>query len=309
MRVIDRYGGAVLGLAIGDALGSAIEFMTPGSFEPIDDLVGGGPHGLEPGQWTDDTSMALCLAKSLIERREFDPEDQMHRYVRWYREGYFSSTGTCFDIGNTVASALERFEENGIPYTGSADPHSAGNGSLMRLAPVPLFFARDPQMAIDRAADSSRTTHQAVEAVDACRYFASLIIGAVQGLDKADLLARDSGPVRGLWSEKPLASEIGEIANGSFKLRDPPEIKGSGYVVRSLEAALWAFDRSDNFREGMLMAVNLGDDADTTGAVFGQLAGTFYGMEAIPADWREKVTMRPMIIDLANQLFEQASEP
>jgi len=307
MRMVDRYRGALLGLAVGDALGAALEFMPPGSFEPIDDLVGGGPHGLEPGQWTDDTTMALCLAESLIERGGFDPEDQMHRYVRWYREGYLSSTGICFDIGNTVVSALKRFENNGEPYAGSTDPYSAGNGSLMRLAPVPLFFARDPRVAIDRSADSSRTTHKATEAVDACRYFAGLIVGAVQDRKKTDLLAKDFSPVEDLWKERPLAPTIAEIADGSFKGRKPPEIKGSGYVVKSLEAALWAFDRSDNFKEGALMAVNLGDDADTTGAIYGQIAGAFYGMEAIPAYWRKQVEMSTMILDLADRLFESAN--
>ena len=130
----DRFRGCLLGLVAGDALGTTLEFKRPGSFEPIDDMVGGGPHRLQPGQWTDDTSMALCLATSLVERGGFDAADQMQRYVRWWREGYLSSTGCCFDIGNTVSAALSRFIEHGDPYAGSTDPHSAGNGSLMRLA-------------------------------------------------------------------------------------------------------------------------------------------------------------------------------
>ena len=147
----------------------------------------------------------------------------------------------------------------------------------MRLAPVPLFFARAPREAIARAADSSRTTHGTVEAVDACRYLAALIVGALQGTTKEELLSDHYGPVAGLWDEEPLAPRIAEIAAGSFRRRDPPEIRGDGYVVHSLEAALWAFDRSSSFREGALLAVNLGDDADTTGAVFGQLAGAYHG--------------------------------
>jgi ADP-ribosyl-[dinitrogen reductase] hydrolase len=122
----DRYRGALLGLAAGDALGTTLEFKPPGSFEPIEDMVGGGPFGLRAGQWTDDTSMALCLAESLVERGGFDPTDQMRRYVRWWREGVWSSTGSCFDIGVTTRSALRRFEETGEPLAGSTDPHSAG---------------------------------------------------------------------------------------------------------------------------------------------------------------------------------------
>ncbi len=154
--------------------------LTPGTFEPIDDIKGGGPFHLKPGEWTDDTSMALCLAESLIEAKGFDPLDQMRRYCRWKNEGYLSSNGRCFDIGATVGDALRQFELTGDPVSGSVDPYSAGNGSLMRLAPVPLFYARNPRAAIEYAAESSRTTHGAQEAVDACRYFAALIVGSLQ---------------------------------------------------------------------------------------------------------------------------------
>ena len=138
--------------------------------------------------WTDDTSMALCLAESLLEMKRFDPEDQMQRYLRWYQEGYLSSNGTCFDIGNTVREALERFIETGQAYAGSTHAYSAGNGSLMRLAPIPMYFALSPEDAIAHSANSSRTTHGAPEAIDACRYFGGLLVGALSGEDKETLL-------------------------------------------------------------------------------------------------------------------------
>ena len=303
----DRFRGCLLGLAAGDALGTTLEFQPPGSFEPIDDMVGGGPFGLRPGQWTDDTSMALCLATSLVECGGFDPGDQMQRYVRWMRDGYLSSTGSCFDIGNTVLGALSRFLRHGDPYAGSTEPRSAGNGSLMRLAPVPMFFAGDAVEAIAKAADSSRTTHGAPEAVDACRYYAGLLIGALRGIDKDTLLSPGYSPVEGLWDRDPLAGRIARIADGSFKHRNPPDIKGTGYVVEALEAALWAFHNSGSFREGALLAVNLGDDADTTGAIYGQIAGAHYGAEAIPPSWQAELTMRTEITTLADQLHEQAA--
>ena len=302
----DRFRGCLLGLAAGDALGTTLEFRTPGAFQKIDDIVGGGPFRLEAGQWTDDTSMALCLATSLIEKGEFDPRDQMQRYVRWRREGYLSSNGRCFDIGNTVSDALSRFEETGEPYAGSTNPNTAGNGSLMRLAPVPMYFAGDAAKAIDRSADSSRTTHGAREAVDSCRYYAGLLVGALRGVDKETLLSARYCPVEGLWGRSPLAEKIAEIADGSFKRREPPEIEGTGYVVRSLEAAIWAFHRSDDFREGALLAANLGDDADTTAAIYGQLTGAHYGAEAIPAEWRERLTMATEITLMADGLYEHA---
>ena len=303
----DRFRGSLLGLAAGDALGTTLEFKRPGSFEPIVDMVGGGPHRLQPGQWTDDTSMALCLATSLVECGGFDAADQMQRYVRWWRDGYLSSTKSYFDIGNTVSAALSRFIEHGDPFAGSTHPYSAGNGSLMRLAPVPMYFAGDAADAIAMAADSSRTTHQALEAVDACRYFAGLLVGALRGVSKKTLLSPGYCPVQGLWERDPLAENIARVADGSFKDRNPPHIRGTGYVVDALEAALWAFHNSDGFREGALLAVNLGDDADTTGAIYGQIAGAHYGAEAVPAAWREKLTTVTDITSLADSLHNRAA--
>jgi ADP-ribosylglycohydrolase len=304
----DRYRGALLGLAVGDAVGTTVEFMPPGSFPPVTDMVGGGPFRLQPGQWTDDTSMALCLAESLIENKGFDAGDQMERYLRWYREGYLSSTGYCFDIGNTVLNALYAFEQDPArnPYAGSEDPLTAGNGSLMRLAPVPLFYGIDPAEALRRAADSSRTTHGARTAVDACRYMAALIVGALAGASREELLEAPFTPARWDWSAEPLAPEIEEIAQGSFRRKEPPGIRGTGYVVQSLEAALWAFHRSSDFREGCLLAVNLGDDADTTAAVYGQLAGAFYGVSGIPAEWLNRLALREQIESMADAVPARA---
>lgn len=299
---LERYQGALLGLATGDAVGTTLEFHRPGTFSPIDDMVGGGPFGLRPGEWTDDTSMALCLAESLVEQGGFDPRDQMERYVRWWKEGYYSVTGSCFDIGLTVRGALQHFLHTDDPYAGPTSANTAGNGSLMRLAPVPLAYASHPREAITKAGESSRTTHGATTAVDACRYFAGLLVGAVQGVSKEELLADHYTPVPALWQEEPLHPAIAEIAAGSFTQCNPPHIQGTGYVVRSLEAALWAFSRSNNFRDGCLLAVNLGDDADTTGAIYGQLAGAYYGVNGIPEVWREKIAMRERILHLADGL-------
>ncbi len=297
-----RLRGALLGLAAGDAVGTAVEFAPPGSFPPVTDMVGGGVFRLRPGEWTDDTSMALCLADSLIECSGFDPRDQMERYLRWRDEGYLSSTGSCFDIGYTISAALEGFRRSGDPFSGSTDPRSAGNGSIMRLAPVPLYFMNNPRKAVRLSAESSRTTHGTRTCLDACRYFGGLLVGACRGAGKDLLLSDRYTPVEGMWAEEPLCSEIDEVASGSFKHREPPEIVGSGYVARSLEAALWSFFHSSDFREGCLLAVNLGDDADTTAAVYGQLAGAYYGEEGIPVEWRGKLAMADRIIALAEGL-------
>ena len=303
-----RHLGCLLGLAAGDALGTTLEFRSPGTFEPITDMVGGGPFGLEPGQWTDDTSMALCLAESLIECGGFDARDQMERYVRWWREGHLSPTGECFDIGGTVSTALGKFLSYGDPYAGSTHPRSAGNGSLMRLAPVPMFWASDPLAAIERSAESSRTTHGAITCVDACRYMGGLIVGALAGASKADLLSDRYAPpgAEGVWDDDPLCPEIDAIAAGSFKEKSPPAIRGKGYVVDCLEAALWAFHTTDSFEVGALAAVNLGDDADTTAAICGQIAGAYYGLSGIPENWRQRLALYDDIEQLADALHDIA---
>lgn len=287
---------------MGDAVGTTVEFSPPGSFEPVTDMVGGGPFELEAGEWTDDTSMALCLAASLLECNGFDAADQMERYVRWRDEGYMSSNGRCFDIGGTVTMALTRFLLTGDPYAGPTDPGTAGNGSLMRLAPVAICYRDDPEQAIQLAEESSRTTHGAAQSIDACRYYAGLLVGAMEGRDKQQLLSPGFAPVDQVWERAPLCESISEVANGSFKRKSPPVIRGGGYVVECMEAALWAFHNSESFEEGCLMAVNLGDDADTTGAVYGQIAGAYYGRSGIPQHWLDRLVMGQEIEALAVKL-------
>jgi ADP-ribosyl-[dinitrogen reductase] hydrolase len=305
----DRYAGALLGLAVGDALGTTLEFKPPGTFDPITDMIGGGPFDLPPGYWTDDTSMALCLAESLIACQSFNAHDQMTRYCRWWHDGHLSSTGTCFDIGNTVIAALHRFVQTGDPMAGSEDPRSAGNGSLMRLAPIPLAFSYDPALAIEQAAVMSRTTHAAREAVDACRYYTGLTCLALAGADKDAICAPLAHPVSERWPDGELGPAIATIAAGSFKNNQPPDIRGTGYVVKSLEAALWAFWRTDNFRAGALAAANLGDDADTTAAIYGQLAGAYYGGQGLPKEWVDRLAFVDLIRQQADQLAALAVGP
>lgn len=301
-----RFTGCLLGLAAGDAVGTTVEFKQPGTFTPLTDMVGGGLFHLKPGQWTDDTSMALCLAESLVQCEEFDPRDQMQRYVRWWHEGYLSSTGACFDIGNTCSAALHHFELTGEPYAGSTEPYSAGNGSIMRLAPVPMRYAFQPVQALEYAAASSRTTHAIPAAVDACRYMAAILVGLLQGATREEVLEPGYTPVPDAWEAQPLTPLIAEVAAGSFKHKQPPEIEGTGYVVRSLEAALWAFYHADTFAHGCLLAANLGHDADTTAAIYGQFAGAYFGLEAIPASWRERLAMADLLTDRATALYTKA---
>lgn len=298
--MLENYQGCLLGLACGDAVGTTVEFKARGTFPPVTDMFGGGPFGLQPGEWTDDTSMALCLAESLLEIGDFNPKDQIDRYVRWWKEGYLSSTGRCFDIGTTVSDALRRYEQTGDPYSGSTHHRSAGNGSIMRLAPVPMFYRFNLDEVIHYSAESSKTTHGTQEALDACKLFGVMIAMALGGFSKDELLTE----THNFLGPQTLASSIRDIQAGAYQDKPEREILGSGYAVKSLEAALWCFFHTESYGEAVLMAVNLGDDADTTGAVVGQLAGAYYGIQSIPEGWLENLAMREMIQTTAERLFE-----
>ncbi|WP_036186361.1 ADP-ribosylglycohydrolase family protein [Marinobacterium lacunae] len=300
----DRLRGVLVGLAVGDALGAPVEFMEPGSFTPVTGMRSGGPHRLPAGYWTDDTSMALCSGMSLYIKGAFDPEDHMQRFLRWYREGYLSSTGRCFDIGVRTRHALARFESEGQVFAGKESFDSAGNGALMRLAPLLIRYGNDPEQAVELALDHCRLTHADSRCLEANQMLARLAMAMLAGAGKTAVFEQLSAD-----RDRYRHREMRALAGGSFLEREPPEIRGRGYVVASLEAALWAFAKSDTFFDGALLAVNLGEDSDTTGAIYGQLAGTFYGYRAIPQQWREALFQHEFIVALADLLMGCEAEP
>jgi ADP-ribosylglycohydrolase len=295
----DRQRGMLLGLAIGDALGAAIEFKPPGTFREVTGFRAGGPHGLEPGEWTDDTSMALALADSIV-KVGWDLDDQAKRYLAWWRTGAYAVNGRAFDIGVTTSAALRRYEQTGDARTsGDASEHASGNGSIMRLAPVPIAYARlfpdQVDLLVERAVESSLPTHASPQCLSACAYLGVVLCGLVHGLSREDVLRPNWGPLQRVREIILLHPDVADVAAGSFRRREPPEIKGWGHVVKSLEAALWAFHDAEDFRQAVLRAVNLGNDADTTGAVCGQLAGASWGEAGIPAEWRAGLAGRELI--------------
>ena len=280
----NRYLGSILGLSVGDALGAPVEFKERGSFPAVTQMQAGGPFNLLKGQWTDDTSLALCLGLSLVEKKGFDPYDQIERYIKWYREGYMSCTGHCFDIGNTTKAALLRYEENRNIYGGSvSDP--ATNGSLMRLAPVPLFYFGNLLDTKKYAGLSSKVTHAPLECIKACEDLAVYIYRALEGKSKV---------------------EIFQGSTIDFS-KSYEEVSGRGLAIECLEGAMWCFFHSKSFDEGVKMAVNLGDDTDTTAAVFGQIAGSFYGIEGIPEYLLNDLYDKKLIEDVALKIFNSTA--
>ncbi|CAF0974348.1 unnamed protein product [Adineta steineri] len=329
----NRIVGSIVGLAVGDALGASVEFRSHQylSAYPIFGMMSGGTWGLEAGQWTDDTSMALCLAASLITEKGYDAYDQMVRYKWWYKYGYLSSTGHCFDIGNGTRDALDEFynrqhqlkkklnlqhdlDVDQLPRhiiremrfnVNCSKPETLGNGALMRLAPVPLFFYRKPSLAVELSGQSACLTHGDDIAIDACRYYGALIVAAIIGESKENILSEQFYHTHRTWfGIKPLHSDIIYIANGSFKQPGGYKdgIRGKGHVVMSLEAALWAFWKGKSFRDGVLNAVNLGDDTDTTAAIYGQLAGAYYTYQKIPQNWINQLYANSLIICIGQWL-------
>lgn len=284
----DRAVGALIGLAVGDALGTTIEFTAKPRHAVLDGIVGGGPFGLRQGQWTDDTAQALALADSLAHDPRLDPRDLMDRFTAWYRGGEYSCTGACFDIGNATRDALDRYRRTGDPIAGSTSGTASGNGALMRLAPVAIRHWNDPEALMAVSDRQTRTTHGSPATVRCSRLLADMLAQAIAGASLDDILGSPSAEaVEGGWRGLP---------------RDA--IEGSGYVVRSLQAAVWAVSRTTNFRSAVLLAANLGDDADTTASIAGQLAGAVYGLSSIPEDWVAVLTWRDRIEEIGGLLFD-----
>lgn len=303
-----RARGCLVGLAVGDALGAAVEFQLPGTFAPVTGMRDGGPHRLKAGEWTDDTSMALALADS-IRIAGWDLTDQARRYVDWWRNGTYSVNGRCFDIGGTTAAALARFRQSGDARTsGLEGPDSAGNGSIMRLAPVAIAashrFPRDVAGLVELCVSSSLPTHRAPQAVSACAVLGVMLAALIEGEGRVTVIDPGWEIWRVVADVHELHPDVADVISGSYLRKQPPDIIGSGYVVRSLEAALWAFSRGEGFGPSVLAAVNLGDDADTTGAVCGQLAGASSGMESIDQDWLATLAGFDDIVAVADSLAD-----
>ena len=300
----NKQKGSILGLAIGDAMGAPVEFCRRGSFVPVTEYRSGGKFRLRAGEWTDDTAMALCLAQSLIDSDGFDPKDQLDKYLRWIDTGYMSCTGKAVGLGKTVMRSLIRYRRTGQAYTDIKHEKFSGNGSLMRLAPVCIYYADTLDQAIYYAALSSKTTHGSPIAVDSCRYFAYIVVHLLNGVDK-DMIFSDrfkSGLYR-YFDKEPLHRELDSIVKGDFMTKREDEIRSTGYVIHSLEASLWSFYHTDTFEDAILKSVNLGDDADTVGAITGQLVGAFYGSGGIPGEWVGCLSKLELIKSIQDKLM------
>jgi ADP-ribosylglycohydrolase len=297
----ERYVGALLALAVGDALAAATQYRRPGSFAPVGDLIGGGPFELPRGAWSDDAAMALCLAESLAELDRFDSHDQVERYQRWRRAGHWSATGQCLGITAATARALAQAGWRRQAFAGSHDPTLVDPEPLSRVAPAVLHGFADPQVAVEQAVDAARTTCQAPLVLDCCRALGAMLYTALRGEPRAAVLA----PAPSLYGPRPLKPEVMQIMMHAPGASVPAHAANAG-ALGALEAARWAFAHASSFRDGALRAVNFGGNADVIGAVYGQIAGAHYGAAGIPPAWLGALARRDEIVTLADRLLAAA---
>jgi ADP-ribosyl-[dinitrogen reductase] hydrolase len=317
----DRFHGALIGLAVGDAVAAATQFRRPGTFTPVGDMLGGGPFDLPRGAWSDDTSMALCLADSLLECNGFDARDQMERYRRWQQDGYLAATGQCVGITASTARAIAIAQWRRQAFFGSHDPNQVDPEPLSRVAPAVLFFFATSGPAVDQATEAARTTCQSPVVLEACRSLARALYAALSGQPKAVVLekatmaamsaAGDSGAGGSARGGARVGVDTGPGAGLSGSGAAAPHSSGpsagtGGGAPAVLAAAITAFGATSNFRDAILYAANLGGDSDVIAAVCGQLAGAYYSVKAIPTSWHNGLMHKELIADCADRLLAHA---
>ncbi|MGK6329517.1 ADP-ribosylarginine hydrolase Tri1 [Erwinia sp. DT-104] len=293
---LDRAKGALIGLAIGDAVGTTLEFL-PRDRSVVNDMVGGGPFSLKAGEWTDDTSMALCLAETYISAGKMDMHIFRENLVRWYHYGENSSNGRCFDIGNTTRCALEEYLKKGDDWFGNTGVETAGNAAIIRHAPVAIYHRNSLYKNWNDSKRQSLATHGSAESINSCQFLGLILHYLLNGYTKQDTFSPH------VW---PCSLRVLLINAGEYKEKSRDQIRSSGYVIDTLEAAMWAVWNTNNFRDAILLAANLGDDADSVAATAGQIAGALYGYSNIPQEWRGKLVQEKRIASIAQQLFTQA---
>jgi ADP-ribosylglycohydrolase len=305
----DRYRGLCLGLAIGDALAAPVQHRRLGTFTAVGDIIGGGPYDVPRGGWTDDTAVPLLLAESLMARGRFEASHFMTLLATWQRTGVGSATGQCLGITATMAKMVAQAQWSGKPLAGSHDPKDKPREPLVRIGVAVAAMLDDPERAIDLASEVARPTHQSPIVLDACRYAAAVMVGALTGVAKTTLLDPDFTPVEGLWTRRPLKPEVRKaIAVDPNKAPEPARLAAmaGGDILEALKLLRWSLARGSGYRDTVLAAVNLGADADVNGALVGQFAGALYGAQGIPAHWRMAVLDGERVSRIADELWSSA---
>ena len=303
-----RIKSVLFGLAVGDALGVPAEFISRDYFHenPVTDMIGYGTHDLPAGTFSDDSSLSFCLAEALTQ--EFDLNRIAQNFVKWRTENYWTARGTLFDIGNATRLAIDRLVNGAQPeLAGGTENNSNGNGSLMRILPL-LFHLVDKNRDVrfELTKQVSSITHRHIRSVIACHYYLEFAIQIMSGSDKFEIyknLQKEiSEDIINYTDKQSEIVHFDRLLNENIYELAEEKIKSSGYVIHTLEASIWCLMTSDNYKDAVLKAVNLGDDTDTTAAVTGGLAGLLYGLDEIPPHWIEQLARRSDIDELAERM-------
>lgn len=302
--MLNRIKAVMLGHAIGDALGVPVEFRSRESLNkyPVIDMVGFGTHNVPAGTWSDDTSMSLCALSSLL-NGAIDYDDIMRNFGKWCYDGEFTTDGVVFDIGNTCSMAIDNYfyDKMSVNNCGLASVNSNGNGSLMRIHPFVLYAyytgIKDEKEFVNMIANASALTHAHKCSIDGCVIYAYVLRELLNNPDKSSV----HKGIDCARSVRPFGCYYDRVFSGEMETLNRKNIKSSGYVVDSLEAAIWCLLTTDSYAECVLRAVNLGGDTDTIAAIAGGLAGALYGLDAIPANWVDGLRKKESIEEMCNK--------
>jgi ADP-ribosylglycohydrolase len=307
----EKIKSALFGVAVGDALGVPVEFISRHSIgkNPVTDMIGYGTHNLPAGTWSDDSSLTFCLAEALTQ--DFELNVIGEKFVKWVHENYWTPHGQVFDIGIATRQAISRLAKGEKPeLAGGFDETDNGNGSLMRILPL-LFYLLDKPIneRYDITRNVSAITHRHIRSAIACFYYLEFARQILAGKDifeiYRNLQAEISNHLTSLEVNPTEIAKFNRLLKGDIAKLDEDDIQSSGYVLHTLEAGIWCLLTTDSYKEAVLKAVNLGGDADTTGAVTGGLAGLLYGFDKIPTNWVKQIARKDDIENLAERLADK----
>lgn len=306
----DRMFGGLWGAVVGDALGVPVEFKGRDvrKKDPVTGMLGYGTFGLPPGSWSDDSSLMLCTAESLLDG--FDTGRMGDLFVRWFTTGLWTPHGQAFDVGHGTRQAISAIE-SGIPaeQAGGTQEGNNGNGSLMRILPVALYCeGMAEEDILLHAHRASSITHGHPRAMMACGIYCLMTGALLRGLSPSDAYLNTMDNVKNLYRRRPFSKELSHfdrLLAGNIGALPEDAIESDGYVLHTLEAAVWCLVTTGSYREAVLAAVNLGLDTDTTAIVTGGLAGICYGIKAIPREWRDQIVRKEDIDILFDKVVKK----
>jgi len=302
---------ALLGLAVGDAIGVPAEFKSRRYMieHPIKDMVGYGTYNLPPGTFSDDTSLSMCLAEVLAD--EYNVEKLAQYLLKWYEQAFWSARGEVFDVGVTTEKVMLKLKQ-GEPaiLAGNDDEYSNGNGSLMRILPLLFFIHNKPvEERWKYTSEISSVTHRHIRSIIACFYYLEFARYIMQGKNKTETYSALQQEIPAFLHQNNVPdveiAHYDRLLKEDITLLHEEKIRSSGYVVDTLEASMWCFMTTDTYSDAVLKAVSLGDDTDTIASITGGLAGLYYGVDSIPAHWVAQLARKDEIIVLAQALSKK----